>query len=134
MCTHSAVCIVSTLTISTYLPSVYVSSGNAYELQPINCMYVWLSATTVHDTVQNPCNALSVTHSLQSKPNQTQVSMTRLLNMSHITSTYIPNFPLPNSLSVGLEYLCCDAVRSGGILQTVQRILLPPLSGSLTII
>jgi hypothetical protein len=41
-CTYSAKYIASTLTISTYLPSVYVSSGNAYELQPINCAYDWL--------------------------------------------------------------------------------------------
>lgn len=43
MCTHSGICVVSTLTICTYLPSVYVSSGNACELQPINYAFDCLS-------------------------------------------------------------------------------------------
>jgi len=61
-----------------------------------------LSAPTVQDTVQNPFKLLSVTHSLQSRPNHTQVSMTSLTNKPHVTFTSIPKFPLPNSLRVGL--------------------------------
>jgi hypothetical protein len=85
MCTHSGICVVSTVTICTYLPSVYVSSGNACELQAINyaydCLYPWSR------TRSNPCTLLSVIQSLNTKASHTQASVSELLIMPHVTST-----------------------------------------------